>query len=152
MRDEIIVDMQSPTPIDSYRFKSRGKVTIYYSKGLRTKYSIEVKSSNDSSNKIDDVTSNLTNLWKLIEVIRKNSYDKNMTVDVVDVDAKTHYKKITLATTLTEIERAEALDRQIKRIKSVRRRMVVDNKYHSRKKKPIDPKLIRPILREEKTW
>ena len=35
---------------------------------------------------------------------------------------------------------------------STRRRMVVDNRYHKRKGRLLDPRIVRPILREEKTW
>ena len=75
-----------------------------------------------------------------------------MIVNVRDMDARTSYKRITLATTLDKVEKAKALDRQMKRIKATRRRMLVENKYHSRERKKLDPRLIRPILREEKTW
>ena len=47
----------------------------------------------------------------------------------------------------------EMLERQAKRMANTRRRMVVDNKYHSRKTRSnITPRVLRPILREEKTW
>ena len=52
-----------------------------------------------------------------------------------------------------EQELQEMLERQSKRMANTRRRMVVDNKYHSRKTRSnITPRVLRPILREEKTW
>jgi hypothetical protein len=101
---------------------------------------------------LDSVCNNLVQLWTIVEVIRATAYRESKTVDVYDVDAKTRYKKITLATTLDKQEREEARERQIKRIKNTRRRMLVDNKYHSRKRKKVSPRVLRPILREEKTW
>ena len=105
-KDNIVVDMQSPTPIDSYRYKSVGEV----------------------------------------------NYKESKVVNVRDEDSRTSCNKITLATTLDKRERAEALRKQVNRIKSWRRKSVVDNKYHSRERKKLNPILIRPILREEKTW
>jgi hypothetical protein len=111
-----------------------------------------IVNSEGESNTIDNVATSILNVWNLIEAVRSSAYDNRKTVNVVDENSKTTYKRLTLANTLSEIEKAEALERQAKRIKATRRRMVVDNKYHSRKRKKVDPRLIRPILREEKTW
>jgi len=152
MRDDIIVDMANPTPLDLYRFNSKGLVRIYFSRSNSTKYSIEIKDDSTDDIVLDDICNNLVQLWNIVEILRKKARSESKTVDVYDVDGKTSYKKITLATTLDKEERAKALERQIKRTKSVRRRMVVDNKYHSRKGRVVTPRVLRPILREEKTW
>jgi hypothetical protein len=152
MRDDIIVDMANPTPLDLYRFSSKGLVRIYFSKNSSTKYSIEIKDDSTDDIVLDDICNNLVQLWNIVEILRKKARSESKTVDVYDVDCRTSYKKITLATTLDKEERAKALERQIKRTKSVRRRMVVDNKYHSRKGRVVTPRVLRPILREEKTW
>ena len=152
MRDDIIVDMANPTPLDKYRFNSKGLVQIYFSKNSSTKYSLEIKDDSTNNIVLKDICDNLVQLWNIVEILRKKAYKESKTVDVIDVDGRTSYKKITLANTLDKTERAEALDKQIKRTKSVRRRMVVDNKYHSRKGKVVTPRVLRPILREEKTW
>ena len=158
MRDDIIVDMANPTPLDLYRFSSKGLVRIYFSRNSSTKYSIEIKDDSTDDIVLDDICNNLVQLWNIVEILRKNARRESETLaDVLnslgyDVDGKTSYKKITLATTLDKEERAKALERQIKRTKSVRRRMVVDNKYHSRKGRVVTPRVLRPILREEKTW
>ena len=151
-RENLIVDMQSPTPLDVYRFSSKGCVDILFYKVGASKYTIEIKDASKDDVVLDSVCNNLVQLWTIVEVIRAKAYRKSKTVDVYDVDAKTRYKKITLATTLDKQEREEARERQIKRIKNTRRRMLVDNKYHSRKRKKVSPRVLRPILREEKTW
>ena len=158
--NKLVVDMESSTPIDDYRFKSVGTLNIYYSKGLDKKYSLLIDSVDNENNSktlgvgvsIDNVTTSLTNLWHIIEAMRSKARSDNMIINVVDTDTNTKYSRITLATTLSQVEKAEALDRQIKLARNTRRRMVVQNKYHSRKRKKLDPRLIRPILREEKTW
>ena len=150
--NKLVVDMESSTPIDEYRFKSVGAVNIYYSKGLDKKYSLLIDYVGNEKKSIDNITSSLINLWHIIEAMRSKARSDNMIVNVIDKDAGTRYSRITLATTLNQVEKAEALDRQIKLARNTRRRMVVQNKYHSRKRKKLDPRLIRPILREEKTW
>ena len=151
-RQNLIVDMHDPTPIDSYRYKSVGEINIYYSKNLSSAFSMTIVNSEGESNTIDNVATSILNVWNLIEAVRSSAYDNRKTVNVVDENSKTTYKRLTLANTLSEIEKAEALERQAKRIKATRRRMVVDNKYHSRKRKKVSPRVLRPILREEKTW
>lgn len=148
----LIVDKESPTPIDNYRFNSLGEMNIYYAKGLDRNFTLQIKDSNGLDSTMKDVTNNLTTLWQLIEQIRVTAYNNRMVVNVRDMDARTSYNRITLATTLDKVEKAEALDRQMKRIKATRRRMLVENKYHSRKRKKLTPRVLRPILREEKTW
>jgi len=151
-KDNIVVDMQSPTPIDSYRYKSVGEVNIYYSKGLTDKYSIKVKEVGAKTIVIDSLLDSLLQVWNVIEVFRSKAYKESKVVNVRDEDSRTSCNKITLATTLDKRERAEALRKQVNRIKSWRKKSVVDNKYHSRERKKLNPILIRPILREEKTW
>jgi hypothetical protein len=85
-------------------------------------------------------------------MIRENSYRENKRVDVHNVERGVSYKKITLATTLDGKERGEALEKQVQREKSFSRKMVVGTPYMSRKARKYDPKILRPILREEKTW
>ena len=152
MQDDIIVDMQSPTPLDLYRYSSSGVVDIRISR-QGTSYTIKV--DDDSLDKpilLENVSISMVQTWNLIEVFREKAYQENKVVNVYDEYSRTSYKRITLATTLSRLEKAEALERQAKRMASTRRRMVVDNTYHKRKGKLVDPRLIRPILREEKTW
>ena len=151
-RENIIVDMESPTPIDSYRFKSVGEINISYSKGLSSKYSITIAEVDKKEVEIKDFTDCLLQIWTIIEVIREKAYKDSKIVNVRDEDARTTCKKITLATTLSKKEKAIALKKQVNRIKSWRRKSVVENKYHSRERKKLNPIIIRPILREEKTW
>ena len=133
--NNLVVDMESSTPIDEYRFKSVGAVNIYYSKGLDKKYSLLIDYVGNEKKSIDNITSSLINLWHIIEAMRSKARSDNMIVNVIDKDAGTRYSRITLATTLNQVEKAEALDRQIKLARNTRRRMVVQNKYHSRKRK-----------------
>ena len=151
-RDDMIVDMQSPTPLDLYRFKSNGIVDIvYYKSG--SSYSLEIHdSSTDKPLVLENCSSSMLKTWKVIEILRKKAYVDNKIVNVLDRDSKATYKKLSIANTLLEEEKQEAVERQAKRTVSVRRRMVVGTPYHSRKRKKIDSRLIRPILREEKTW
>ena len=151
-RENLIVDMQSPTPIDIYRYSSKGVVDISFYKGNSSSYSIEVKTSSTKPILLENCSSSMLQVWTLIEMFRKNANRDNKIVNVYDVDSHSVYKKITLATTLNQQEIQEALERQSKLVKSTRRRMVVGTPYHSRKRKKIDSRLIRPILREEKTW
>jgi len=152
MQDDIIVDMQSPTPLDLYRYKSSGVVDIRISR-KGTSYTIKVDDNSlDKPILLEDVSISMVQTWNLIEVFREKAYQENKVVNVYDEYSRTSYKRITLATTLSRLEKAEALERQAKRMASTRRRMVVDNTYHKRKGKLVDPRLIRPILREEKTW
>ncbi len=151
MSREIIVDMQSPTPFDEYRYKVESNVEIFISRDMASrKYILEIKENGESKAKIESKT--ILQNWTLIEMIRENSYRENKRVDVHNVERGVSYKKITLATTLNGKERGEALEKQVQREKSFSRKMVVGTPYMSRKAKKYDPKILRPILREEKTW
>ena len=145
MSREIIVDMQSPTPFDEYRYKVESNVEIFISRDIASrKYILEIKENGESKTILQN--------WTLIEMIRENSYRENKRVDVHNVEKGVSYKKITLATTLDGRERGEALEKQVQREKSFSRKMVVGTPYMSRKPRKYDPKILRPILREEKTW
>ena len=151
MSREIIVDMQSPTPFDEYRYKVESNVEIFISRDIvNRKYILEIKENGESKAKIESKT--ILQNWTLIEMIRENSYRENKRVDVHNVERGVSYKKITLATTLDGKERGEALEKQVQREKSFSRKMVVGTPYMSRKPRKYDPKILRPILREEKTW
>ena len=151
MSREIIVDMQSPTPFDEHRYKVESNVEIFISRDMASrKYILEIKENGESKAKIESKT--ILQNWTLIEMIRENSYRENKRVDVHNVERGVSYKKITLATTLNGKERGEALEKQVQREKSFSRKMVVGTPYMSRKAKKYDPKILRPILREEKTW
>ena len=151
MSREIIVDMQSPTPFDEYRYKVESNVEIFISRDMASrKYILEIKENGESKAKIESKT--ILQNWTLIEMIRENSYRENKRVDVHNVEKGVSYKKITLATTLDGRERGEALEKQVQREKSFSRKMVVGTPYMSRKPRKYDPKILRPILREEKTW
>ncbi len=150
-RENIIVDMQSPTPFDSYRFKRENLIEIFIRRGKNNiGYILEMKKNGESSVSIESVS--VLQNWTLIEMIRENSYRENKRVDVHNVEKGVSYKKITLATTLDGRERGEALEKQVQREKSFSRKMVVGTPYMSRKPRKYDPKILRPILREEKTW
>ena len=154
-RDNLIVDMESPTPIDVHRFSSTGVIDINISKTLNSRYySLQIINSVENTNTtIDDVSTSLLGIWQLIEIIRRDAYTKRIIVNVNDLDSRTSYKKLTLANVLQEQELQEMLERQAKRMANTRRRMVVENKYYSRKTRSnITPRVLRPILREEKTW
>lgn len=152
MIDDIIVDMQSPTPLDLYRYSSSGTIDIRISR-QGSSYTIKVDDSTvDAPVVLDNLSLTMIKTWQLIEIIREKAFKDNKVVNVYDEYSRTSYKRITLATTLNKVEKAEALERQAKRMASTRRRMVVDNTYHKRKGKLVDPRLIRPIQREEKTW
>jgi len=151
MSREIIVDMQSPTPFDEYRYKVESNVEIFISRDIASrKYILEIKENGESKAKIESKT--ILQNWTLIEMIRENSYRENKRVDVHNVERGVSYKKITLATTLDGKERGEALEKQVQREKSFSRKMVVGTPYMSRKARKYDPKILRPILREDKTW
>ncbi len=151
MSREIIVDMQSPTPFDEYRYKVESNVEIFISRDIvNRKYILEIKENGESKAKIESKT--ILQNWTLIEMIRENSYRENKRVDVHNVERGVSYKKITLATTLDGKERGEALEKQVQREKSFSRKMVVGTPYMSKKPRKYDPKILRPILREEKTW
>jgi len=151
MSREIIVDMQSPTPFDEYRYKVESNVEIFISRDIASrKYILEIKENGESKAKIESKT--ILQNWTLIEMIRENSYRENKRVDVHNVEKGVSYKKITLATTLDGKERGEALEKQVQREKSFSRKMVVGTPYMSRKARKYDPKILRPILREDKTW
>lgn len=152
MRDDIIVDMDSPTPLDLYRYSSSGTVDIRISKNS-SRYSLHIDDSSlDNPIVLTNMSKSMLQTWELIEMFRQKAFQENKVVNVHDEYARTNYKRITLATTLKRKEVAEALERQSKRMASTRRRMVVDNTYHKRKGRLLDPRVIRPILREEKTW
>lgn len=143
--------MQSPTPFDEYRYKVESNVEIFISRDIASrKYILEIKENGESKAKIESKT--ILQNWTLIEMIRENSYRENKRVDVHNVERGVSYKKITLATTLDGKERGEALEKQVQREKSFSRKMVVGTPYMSRKARKYDPKILRPILREEKTW
>ena len=78
--------------------------------------------------------------WTLIEMIREQAYRDNNQVDVHNTYKNTSYRRITLA-----------IENQATRDRNIRRRMVVETPVY-RKPKKYDPKILRPILREEKTW
>ena len=42
-RENLIVDMQNPTPLDVYRFSSKGCVDILFYKVGASKYTVEIK-------------------------------------------------------------------------------------------------------------
>ena len=152
MIDDIIVDMDSPTPLDLYRYSSSGTVDIRISKNS-SRYSLHIDDSSlDNPIVITNMSKSMLQTWELIEMFRQKAFQENKVVNVHDEYARTSYKRITLATTLSRLEKAEALERQAKRMASTRRRMVVDNTYHKRKGRLLDPRIVRPILREEKTW
>jgi len=152
MRDNIIVDMDSPTPLDLYRYSSSGTVDIRISKNS-SRYSLHIDDSSlDNPIVLTNMSKSMLQTWELIEMFRQKAFQENKVVNVHDEYARTSYKRITLATTLKRKEVAEALERQAKRMASTRRRMVVDNTYHKRKGRLLDPRLIRPILKEDKTW
>lgn len=152
MIDDIIVDMDSPTPLDLYRYSSSGTVDIRISKNS-SRYSLHIDDSSlDNPIVLTNMSKSMLQTWELIEMFREKAFQENKVVNVHDEFARTSYKRITLATTLSRLEKAEALERQAKRMASTRRRMVVDNTYHKRKGRLLDPRIVRPILREEKTW
>jgi len=152
MIDDIIVDMQSPTPLDLYRYSSSGTVDIRISRHGKD-YTIKIDDTElDKPILLENISISMVKTWELIEVFRKKAYKENKVVNVYDEYSRTSYKRVTLATTLNGLEEAEAIERQAKRMASTRRRMVVDNTYHKRKGRLLDPRVIRPILREEKTW
>jgi len=150
MSREIIVDMQSPTPFDEYRYKVESNVEIFISRDIASrKYILEIKENGESKAKIESKT--ILQNWTLIEMIREQAYRDNNQVDVHNTYKNTSYRRITLATTLTGREKGEAIERQATRDRNIRRRMVVETPVN-RKPKKYDPKILRPILREEKTW
>lgn len=154
-RNNLIVDIESPTPIDVHRFSSTGVIDINISKAINSRcYSLQIINTVENTNTtINDVSSSLLGIWQIVEIIRKNAYSKRIIVNVNDLDSRTSYKKLTLANVLEQQEEQEMLERQAKRMANTRRRMVVDNKYHSRKTRSnITPRVLRPILIEEKTW
>ena len=152
-KDNIIVDMKNPTPIDLYRYSSKGVVDILFYKGNSSGYSLEI---HDSSSKepliLEDCSSSMLKTWKVIEIFRSKAFKENKIVNVHDKDTNAKYKKLSLANTLYQQDVEETIENQAKASARFRRKMVVENKYHSRRTKKIDPRLIRPILREEKTW
>ena len=152
-RDNMIVDMKNPTPIDLYRYSSKGVVDISFYKSGSSGYSLEI---HDSSSKepliLEDCSSSMLKTWKVIEIFRSKAFKENKIVNVYDRDTNAKYKKLSLANTLYQQDVEEAIENQAKASARFRRKMVVENKYHSRKRKKIEPRLIRPILREEKTW
>ena len=152
MIDDIIVDMDSATPLDLYRYSSSGTVDVNISKNGSSRYTIIIDDSSLDKPIVFNMSKSMLQTWELIEMFRQKAFQENKVVNVHDEYARTSYKRITLATTLKRKEVAEALERQAKRMASTRRRMVVDNTYHKRKGRLLDPRVIRPILKEEKTW
>ena len=136
-RDRLIVDMESPTPIDVHRFKSKGVLDICIEKvSSNRKYSLSIKdSSTDDIVLLEECCSSMLIVWKLIEVMRSTAYKSNKTVNVLDIDSRCSYKKITLATTLKQEEIEETIERQAKLAVNTRRRFVVDTPYRKRTKK-----------------
>ena len=54
MSREIIVDMQSPTPFDEYRYKVESNVEIFISRDIVSrKYILEIKENGESKAKIE---------------------------------------------------------------------------------------------------
>ena len=152
MIDNIIVDMDSPTPLDQYRFKSCGTVDIRITRPTNN-YCIRIDDSSlDNPIVLKNVSLTMLQTWQLIETFRARAYQENKVVNVYDEYSRTTYNRLTLANTLTQQEIAESQERQANRMASTRRRMVVDNRYHKRKGRLLDPRIVRPILREEKTW
>lgn len=152
-RENIIVDMKSPTPIDLFRYNSKGVVDIFISKLDGRNFTIEIRDSSiNEPVLLENCTNAMLKVWYLVEIIRKKAVVDSKIVNVHDLDSKSTYKKISLATTLKQEEIEEAIERQSRLAKSTRRRMVVGTPYNNRKRKPIDPRLCRPILSKEKTW
>ena len=148
----LIVDKKLSTPIDSYRFNSRGEINIYITKSS-SNYTLRIVDTyRNTDTTLDNATPSVYSTWQLIEAIRSKAYDDNLIVNVYNKHNRTSYKRLTLANSIREQEKAEMLEKFVKRDRNIRRRMVVATPYHSRKRKKIDPKLIRPILKEERTW
>ena len=151
MIDDIIVDMQSPTPLDLYRYSSSGTVDIRISKNS-SRYSLHIDDSSlDNPIVLTNMSKSMLQTWELIEMFRQKAYQENKVVNVHDEYARTSYKRITLATTLKRKEVAEALERQAKTMANSRRRFGVTPTKRTRGRL-VDPKLIRPIQREDRTW
>ena len=149
-RDNILVDMQSPTPFDSYRFKRENLIEIFIHRGKNNLgYILEMKKNGESAVSIESKT--VLQSWTLIEMIREQAYRDNNQVDVHNTYKNTSYRRITLATTLDGREKGEAIERQANRDRNSHRRMVVETPVN-RKAKKYNPRILRPILREEKTW
>ncbi len=148
----LIVDKKLSTPIDSYRFNSRGEINIYITKSSSSYTLRIVDTYRDTDTTLDNITSSVASTWKLIEVMRSKAYDDSLVVNVYNKHNRTNYKRLTLANSIKEQERAEILEKFANRDRNIRRRMVVATPYHSRRRKKIDPKLIRPILKQERTW
>jgi|TARA_R100000081_G_scaffold87605_1_gene58260 hypothetical protein len=149
-RENIIVDMQSPTPFDSYRFKRENLIEILIRRGKNNiGYILEMKKNGESAVSIE--SKSVLQNWTLIEMIREQAYRDNNQVDVHNTYKNTSYRRITLATTLDGRERGEAIEKQANRDRNIRRRMVVETPVN-RKAKKYNPRILRPILREEKTW
>ena len=152
MIDDIIVDMQSPTPLDLYRYSSSGTVDVNISKNSSSRYTIIIDDSSlDKPIVFKDFSTSMLQTWNIIEIFRKKAYQENKVVNVYDKDSRTSFKRVTLATTLSKIEKAEALERQAKTMANSRRRFGVTPTKRTRGRL-VDPRLIRPILREDKTW
>ena len=77
-RNEIIVDMKNPTPIDLYRYSSKGVVDISFYKSDSSGYSLEI---HDSSSKepliLEDCSSSMLKTWKVIEIFRSKAFKEN---------------------------------------------------------------------------
>ena len=151
MIDDIIVDMQSPTPLDLYRYSSSGTVDIRISKNS-SRYSLHIDDSSlDNPIVLTNMSKSMLQTWELIEMLRQKAFQEHKVVNVYDKDSRTSFKRVTLATTLNRIEKAEALERQAKTMANSRRRFGVTPTKRTRGRL-VDPKLIRPIQREDRTW
>jgi len=137
-RDNLIVDMQSPTPIDVFKYNSKGVIDIYISKLDGKNYTIDIRDSSiDKPILLENCTNAMRKVWQLIEMFRKKAFVDKKIVNVYDIDSKTSYKKISLATTLKQEEVEEAIERQRKLAVSSRRRFG-NTPFHSRRSKKVD--------------
>ena len=149
-RENIIVDMQSPTPFDSYRYSRKNLVEIFIRRDIKNiGYILEIKKNGESLTSVD--SSSVLQNWSIIEMIRKQAWRDSNQVDVHNTYKNTSYRRVTLATTLNGREIGEAIENQATRDRNIRRRMVVETPVY-RKPKKYNPRILRPILREEKTW
>ena len=137
--NNIIVDMKSPTPLDEYRYSTKGVVAIFISKkDSSSSYSLELRDKSlVKPILLDSCIGSMLDVWKLIEIFRVDAYKTNKIVNVHDMNSNATYKKISIATTLKQEEIEEAVERQAKLVISTRRRMG-NTPYHSRKTKKVD--------------
>ena len=148
-REEIIVDMKEPTPLDSYRYKRENLIEVFISRGKKNVgYLLEIKKNGESPSVVE--TETVLHTWSRIEMIREKAWRDSNQVDVHNTYKNIYYKRITLATTLDNKEIGEAIENQANRDRNTRRRL--GDTPTRRQAKKYDPKILRPILREEKTW